>query len=1249
MNPEDIRILVVDDDPDVLPSTAHILREAKFQVITGTCAAEAMELAHRHRPALLLQDVELPDGNGRDVARQLKVDPAHADLFVILVSGTRITVEEQVRGLDEGMADGYITRPFTKAEFLARINAFLRIRATQEALRESLREREKVEMALREREESLSITLQSIGDGVIATDSDGRITRMNPVAERLTGWHLEAAAGRPMTEVFRIVNAHTREPVPDPVQKVLAQGEIVGLANHTVLLARDGQEYQIADSAAPIRNRAGQIVGVVLVFSDVSEQYRMRDAMRQRMVALTQPLDNPAGLQFSDLFDLEDIQRVQDQFANAMGVASIITTPDGTPITRASNFTRLCFEIIRGTEKGRCNCFKSDAALGRHCPSGPIIQRCLSGGLWDAGASITVGGKHVANWLIGQVRNEEQDEELMLRYADEIGADREAFRQALVEVPFMSRKRFEQTAQMIFTIAQEFSSRAYQNIQQARFINERQQAEEELRESEKRLEDITFSMADWVWEVDSKGVYTFCSQKGANLLGRSQKEIIGKTPFDFMFPDEARRVGAIFSEIAANKAPIKDLANWFIRKNGEVICLLTNGVPMLDETGNLKGYRGVHKDITEHEKMVEALRKSQSLLEETQQISKAGGWEYDVATARITWTDETYRIHGVSKDYTPVNVGLPSVQFYTPEDQQRIATAFQQALETGRPFDHELQLITPQGTKKWVRTKGRVERQGGEIVRVFGNMMDITERKQAEEALRETKSILQAAMDNSQAGIAIADAPDGRLRYVNKAGLLIRGKSEEESIAGIDIDKYVSSWHLLDLDGIPLRRDEVPLARAVMYGETCSRDFIIRRPDNEDRIVWANAAPILDSNGRIKAGIVVFQDITERKQMEANLLRTQRMESLGTLASGVAHDLNNILTPILFSTEMLRDADEFDTRESLLETIEQCAKRGANVVNQVLVFARGAKGERTTMELKSIVNDLESMMCETFPKNIAICSSIPPDFGAVIGNSTQIHQVFLNLCINARDAMPKGGTLSISAEKAEIDEAFAAMAPDAKAGNYAMLSVTDTGIGIPHEIIGKIFEPFFTTKEHGKGTGLGLSSVIGIVRSHGGFVTVESKEGRGSTFKVFLPIAKGDSAEHIPLEKTAAPHGMGETILVVDDEAYIAKMTAMVLRKHGFKVLVAAGGDEALALYREHANAIAIVLTDIMMPGMDGVELSHALQEINPRVKIIASTGQATETRQAELRAVGVEVILRKPYNAKTLLATLHDAIHPVG
>jgi len=278
-----------------------------------------------------------------------------------------------------------------------------------------------------------------------------------------------------------------------------------------------------------------------------------------------------------------------------------------------------------------------------------------------------------------------------------------------------------------------------------------------------------------------------------------------------------------------------------------------------------------------------------------------------------------------------------------------------------------------------------------------------------------------------------------------------------------------------------------------------------RRKDGSLYSEEMTITPIKDAEGEIVRFIAVKQDITERKRIEEKLQQTERMESIGRLASGVAHDLNNILTPIILSTDLLRTAEGAATRERLISSIEECAQRGASVVNQVLTFARGVKGERSTLQLNRLVNDMERIMNETFPKNIVIASAIHPDLWPVKGDATQIHQVLLNLCINARDAMPDGGTLLVSTANEAIDENFAAMVPNVKAGDYAVVSISDSGIGIPDEITNKIFDPFFTTKEVGKGTGLGLSTAIGIIRDHGGFVTVESVEGHGSTFKVFLP------------------------------------------------------------------------------------------------------------------------------------------------
>ena len=340
--------------------------------------------------------------------------------------------------------------------------------------------RKNMEEIIKNKEQNLRVLLESLGDAVLATDLYSNITQMNPMAEKLTGWTFDTAKGLPLAEVFKIFNSKTRQPVINPVDTVISQGKATGLANHTVLISKDGSEYQISDSASPIINDEEEIIGAVLVFSDITEQYHIKEALESRLIALTHPVDDVSSILFENLFNIKEIQIIQDQFAEATGVASIITTPDGVPITNPSNFCRLCRDIIRPTKIGCKNCQESDKILGQPNSFGPIVQPCMSGGLWDAGASIMVGGKHIATWLIGQVRNKTQREEKVLLYADVIGADKEDFLKAYREVTIMSEKQFNKVAQTLYTLAKQLSTIAYQNVQQARFIEDRMSAIETL-------------------------------------------------------------------------------------------------------------------------------------------------------------------------------------------------------------------------------------------------------------------------------------------------------------------------------------------------------------------------------------------------------------------------------------------------------------------------------------------------------------------------------------------------------------------------------------------------------------------------------------------------------------------------------------------------------------------------------------------------------------------------------------------------
>ena len=629
----------------------------------------------------------------------------------------------------------------------------------------------------------------------------------------------------------------------------------------------------------------------------------------------------------------------------------------------------------------------------------------------------------------------------------------------------------------------------------------------------------------------------------------------------------------------------------------------------------------------------EALHESEMMLRESQSVASMGSYVLDISTGFWRSSDTLDAVFGIDRSYVRTVEGWAALVH--PEDRAMMGDYFQrEVLGKGSLFNKEYRIVRhADQAERWVHGLGKVEcNTQGEPVKMFGTIQDITERKNAEERHRLQSGALEAAAN----AIVITDKK-GVIQWANPAFTTFTGYSLEEAIGQTprllksgkqEPSVYENLW------------------TTVLAGEVWQGEIINQRKDGSLYTEEMTVTPVKNRQGEVSHFISVKQDITQRKQIEEKLMQTERMESIGRLASGVAHDLNNILTPILLSAEMLHAAEDATTRECLISSIEECAQRGANVVNQVLTFARGARGEHTTLQLKSLVQDMEKIMKETFPKNILITSDIPSDLWPISGDATQIHQVLLNLCINARDAMPEGGSIHITGENAEIDENFAAMVADAKVGDYAMLALSDTGTGIPQEVLGKIFDPFFTTKEVGKGTGLGLSTVMGILHSHGGFVTVESEEGRGTTFKLFLPAATDNIAKQKAQNKNT-PQGRGTMILVVDDEDSIARSTALVLEKNGYKVLVAADGISALALFKEHADKIKIVLTDVMMPELDGVELTQALKEISTQVKIIASTGHATETHKAELLALGVEQILHKPYDAKKLLAALRDVMKP--
>ncbi len=391
--------------------------------------------------------------------------------------------------------------------------------------------------------------------------------------------------------------------------------------------------------------------------------------------------------------------------------------------------------------------------------------------------------------------------------------------------------------------------------------------------------------------------------------------------------------------------------------------------------------------------------------------------------------------------------------------------------------------------------------------------------------------------------------------------------------------------------------------------------------------------------------LVTNTDITEQKRTEEHLFRAQRMESIGTLAGGIAHDLNNILSPIMMAVDMLQLNSPSAETARWLAMIKENSERGAELVKQVLTFARGMTGERMPVQLKHIVKEIVTVLTETIQKSITVKYDLDPDLWTISADPTQIHQILMNVCINARDAMPSGGTLSIKAANVEIDENYARMNIDAEPGNYIMVTVTDTGTGMPTEVVKRIFDPFFTTKEIGKGTGLGLATTMTIVKSHDGFINVYSELKKGTRFSIYLPSAETQTESAGKSAIDALPHGNGELILIVDDEENIRNVAEATLIRFGYEVVTAIDGTDAMAFYSLHKDKIAVVLTDLAMPYMDGNALIRALRKLDPTIRVIAMSGLISEGQTAELKNLGVSDFLSKPYSAETLLNALKKTL----
>lgn len=550
---------------------------------------------------------------------------------------------------------------------------------------------------------------------------------------------------------------------------------------------------------------------------------------------------------------------------------------------------------------------------------------------------------------------------------------------------------------------------------------------------------------------------------------------------------------------------------------------------------------------------------------------------------------------------------------YSWEQMQEELTPGDRLLILKKPFDAiEVQQLANALTEKWRLTKEAANQQRAE-------------RMAQQEKVREQASLLNNARD----AILVFDLSH-HITYWNKGAQVLYGWTEAE-IQGC------SFRELLCADQA---RYDTAYERVLREGEWTDEIRQVTK-DGRDLLVESRWTLVRHADGGAKAVMAINTDITEKKKMEAHLLRSQRIESIGTLAGGIAHDLNNVLLPIMLSIDLLKLTVHDQGQLGILSTIEGSAKRGADMVQQVLTFARGVDCERHRIEPGSVIQEIRHFIRETFPKNIECVIDAPGKLPGFIGDATQVHQVLLNLCLNARDAMAQGGRLSVTTTEIILDVGSARLQPQSKPGRYIAFQVTDTGTGISDDLAKKIFDPFFTTKELGKGTGLGLSTVMAIVKSHGGFINLETQVGVGTSFTVHFPVEASEETAAAPVAAVSGDHpqGGGKLVLLVDDEESVRSITSQTLEAYGYRVLTARNGSDAVALYAVYQDQIEIVLTDMMMPVLDGPATIQKLKSMNPHVKIVAASG--LDTGEAKAAAAGADLFLRKPFAAPVMLQAL--------
>ncbi len=765
-------------------------------------------------------------------------------------------------------------------------------------------------------------------------------------------------------------------------------------------------------------------------------------------------------------------------------------------------------------------------------------------------------------------------------------------------------------------------------------LTERKDAELKLKNSEEKYKSLFENSIDTIYISSPGGRLLDINQAGIELFGYDSKEEIFDIDIGKDFYVNAGDRDKIKLQLKANGF-VKEFETTLKKKDGSTIAVQITANVERGNNGEISAYRGIIRNVTgkkEAQKRLNEYVTQLTAAEENQRIL------LDNIQTQVWYLtdDHTYgAVNEAHADYNGVkkeDLAFKDMNEIFPKNIADLHRSLNtRVFKAGKPEYTEEWVPHASGEKRLLSIKINPKlRKDGTVEYVVCSAEDITDRKQAEDNFRQSEEQFRLITENIADMIAVLDL-DGKRLYNSPSYRPILG--ELESLRGTDSFQEI---HPEDRERIKEIFQETVKTG---IGQRTEYRFLLK--DGSIRFIESQGSTIRDNKGNVSQVVLVSRDVTGKKQLEQQALRSQRMESIGTLAGGIAHDLNNVLAPMMLSFEILSKKVTDEQSKVILQMLQSTAERGADLIKQVLSFARGVEGERTIVQVRHLIDDIENIIKQTFPKSISFHKNIPKDLPTISADATQLHQVLMNLCVNSRDAMPQGGKIDIKTESVILDEQYISMHRDAKPGHYIRITLTDQGVGIPPAVIERIFEPFFSTKEISKGTGLGLSTVHTIVKSHGGFVTVYSEVGKGTTFRVYLPALEGIQAT-VAEEKAKITGGNGECILVVDDEESIREITRASLEANGYSVITAADGTEAMAAYATKGQNIALILTDLHMPYMDGAATIRALQKLNPDVKCIAVSG--LKQNEYELPK-GAVTFMHKPFTSEQLLKTIHEMI----